>query len=315
MGDSEGFCRVCRVPSKLRCARCGIAYYCSRDHQKMDFPAHKKHCPQSSSQARSSGRKSVPQQTTDRNDEDEDDCCPICFSTLSADGSWTYKECCGKRQCQNCMVRQFSKSDPMQKGKQLCAFCRAPVSRSAREFEERLLRRHEAQDKTATYMLYVSYAKGRFGLKRQLEKGVAKLHEAAERGHPDALFDLGTAYHYGNLRFCDDDVVVRFEQNILRAMSLYDRCLALGTSREHGNALVNRGVIAFTIGDLLTARGCYRQAAQEFGIEHAMKNYAAMHADGLADITDADLAEVRALYNERRKTTSRGKTRKQIRRV
>jgi hypothetical protein len=38
-------CRVCKkVGNTLRCSRCNTAFYCGREHQKMDWPLHKAAC-------------------------------------------------------------------------------------------------------------------------------------------------------------------------------------------------------------------------------------------------------------------------------
>jgi hypothetical protein len=42
--NPTGHCSVCGVAADTRCARCHRAYYCSREHQKMDWPMHKPVC-------------------------------------------------------------------------------------------------------------------------------------------------------------------------------------------------------------------------------------------------------------------------------
>jgi len=38
-------CRVCQTTENTsRCGKCGTAFYCGREHQKMDWPLHKKAC-------------------------------------------------------------------------------------------------------------------------------------------------------------------------------------------------------------------------------------------------------------------------------
>ncbi|KAI0261020.1 hypothetical protein BC834DRAFT_830736, partial [Gloeopeniophorella convolvens] len=41
---AEGFCRVCREDSNKRCQRCKYVFYCSTEHQKSDWKAHKPFC-------------------------------------------------------------------------------------------------------------------------------------------------------------------------------------------------------------------------------------------------------------------------------
>lgn len=200
-------------------------------------------------------------------------------------------------------MRQFSTSGSRRDTLQRCAFCRASVSSTPREFEQRLLKRRDCNDKTAIFMLYCCYVKGRFGVGRNISKGLEMLGQAAELGHPDALYDLATAYHFGKLRFVDNDTDIDYEQNLGKAITLYDRCLALGTSREHGPALLNRGVLAYKVGDYGTARGCYRQAAVQFGLRGAMDNYTSMHAEGVGGISKFDVAEVQAIYDQHQAAT------------
>jgi hypothetical protein len=37
-------CAVCGAPTTLTCGRCRGVYYCSRDHQRSDWPQHRKVC-------------------------------------------------------------------------------------------------------------------------------------------------------------------------------------------------------------------------------------------------------------------------------
>lgn len=39
-----GKCRICSIPSKLKCSNCNQIYYCSVKHQKEDWKKHKLHC-------------------------------------------------------------------------------------------------------------------------------------------------------------------------------------------------------------------------------------------------------------------------------
>lgn len=177
------------------------------------------------------------------------------------------------------------------------------MSATPREFEQRLLKRRDCNDKTAIFMLYCCYVKGRFGVGRNISKGLDMLAQAAELGHPDALYDLATAYQFGKLRFVDDDTDIDHEKNLGKAIALYDRCLGLGKSREHGPALLNRGVLAFKVGDYHTAGRCYRQAAVQFGIPGAMENYVSMQAQGVGGISQSDVTEVLTKFEQHRSAT------------
>ena len=37
-------CEVCHAWCDTRCDGCGCTFYCCREHQKMDWPNHQKHC-------------------------------------------------------------------------------------------------------------------------------------------------------------------------------------------------------------------------------------------------------------------------------
>ena len=53
---SEGICQVCQVQATKKCSLCKIIYYCGKEHQKQDWPAHKSNCP---------GLKKVPEKNSD----------------------------------------------------------------------------------------------------------------------------------------------------------------------------------------------------------------------------------------------------------
>lgn len=42
--QSLGKCEVCEKEAKSRCAGCFQSFYCSKEHQKQDWPTHKTHC-------------------------------------------------------------------------------------------------------------------------------------------------------------------------------------------------------------------------------------------------------------------------------
>ncbi|KAJ8612128.1 hypothetical protein CTAYLR_002434 [Chrysophaeum taylorii] len=273
----------CEAPGTLRCSRCSKATYCSSACQKRHWRAgHKRVC-------RSSIAKAARPESME---------CPICMESLVQEASFTYKECCGGRQCKNCTIRQFSTAGSRRDTLQRCAFCRAPIASSPDEFESRLLRRHKTGDATGSFMLYVCYTRGRFGVERKPTLGLEMLRAAASRGHPEGLYDLATARFTGTLRFADDPLAIHVGQDFEAAVKLYDRCLELGTCRNHGAALLNRGAIAYQMFDFVTARRCYLRAAVDHGLKAAMDNLEDMYRRGHGAIGEADLANIKRQFFE-----------------
>ena len=37
-------CALCKQPAKQRCGGCQVTYYCSRDHQRLDWKTHRSRC-------------------------------------------------------------------------------------------------------------------------------------------------------------------------------------------------------------------------------------------------------------------------------
>lgn len=44
MASNKGKCQVCPKFSESRCSWCKLVFYCSKEHQKQDWPHHKESC-------------------------------------------------------------------------------------------------------------------------------------------------------------------------------------------------------------------------------------------------------------------------------
>lgn len=42
--EEHGVCNVCGVECESACGKCHLVYYCSKEHQRIDWEVHKKNC-------------------------------------------------------------------------------------------------------------------------------------------------------------------------------------------------------------------------------------------------------------------------------
>jgi TPR repeat protein len=103
-----------------------------------------------------------------------------------------YYLCCGKGICVGC-IHSFRESGNMGK----CPFCKSDMGKTDDEKVKELMKRVEANDAGAMYVLGSYYYRGHFGLQQDLAKAMELLIMAAELGSSEAHFALGNHYDEG----------------------------------------------------------------------------------------------------------------------
>jgi hypothetical protein len=199
------------------CANCGeeggaslkACTACS-DCQKNHWPKHKKVCKQRTAELRDEALFKDPPPKED---------CPICFIPmpvsliccmslppatvlsvpiydyalanveLADTNTEKYYACCGKSICQGC-INSFKESGNIGK----CPFCNADRSKTDEEIVEKIMKRVEANDACAMYVLGSYYYHGIVGLQQDRTKAMGLMTKAAELGDSDAHHQLGNEY-------------------------------------------------------------------------------------------------------------------------
>ena len=129
--------------------------------------------------------------------------CPICFLMMpSLHTGHKYNACCGKVICGGCVYAN-AKIDPK---KQLCPFCRTPISTLQEKTMKRLEKRLKLNDARAHHELAVAYSLGStelnyFGLffdfPQDMDKALELWHRAGELGCAYAYHNIGCKYMIG----------------------------------------------------------------------------------------------------------------------
>ena len=114
---------------------------------------------------------------------------------LAAEDSEVYYPCCGKTICQGCVYSSSRKSGNHDK----CPFCNSYQGRNTTEEEdgEATMKRVEANDAGAIFMLGNYYLDGMGGLQQDHTKGVELLARAVDLGYSKGSYNLATVYYQG----------------------------------------------------------------------------------------------------------------------
>jgi TPR repeat protein len=108
-------------------------------------------------------------------------------------GTGVYYSCCGKSICGGC-VDSFHKSGNIGK----CPFCNADqMGKTDKEDNEDIMKRVEANDAGAIYLLGNSYHKGIRGVQQDYARAMELYARAAELGYSKAHLELGNVYYEG----------------------------------------------------------------------------------------------------------------------
>jgi TPR repeat protein len=75
-----------------------------------------------------------------------------------------------------------------------CPFCKSEIDKTDGENVEELMKRMEANDACAIYLLGSYYTHGQLGLQQDLAKGVELLTQAAKLGSSQAHYHLGNKH-------------------------------------------------------------------------------------------------------------------------
>jgi len=208
-------CADCGVAGGINlkaCKSCMSVKYCNVNCQKNHWPKHKQECKRRAAELHDEALFKDPPAKED---------CPICFipmperliacmtlapATISSVpnyeytlaneelanmGTETYYSCCGKSICGGCM-HSFRMSGNDEK----CPYCKAETMGKTNEerFEE-LMKRVEANDAGAMYIMGSYYTHGQLDLQQDLAKGVEIWTQAAKLGSSQAHNHLGNMYH------------------------------------------------------------------------------------------------------------------------
>ena len=196
------------------CKSCMLVKYCNADCQRNHWSRHKKDCKRRAAELRD---EAVFKDPPDKED------CPICFLPMPAEVlccislppatitsvpisdfakrnkvmvnkvSIEYYECCGKSICRGCMY-SFCKSGNVGK----CPFCKTERDvKTAEEAIKQIMKRVEAKDAGAIFVLGSYYYHGKRGLQQDREKSIELWTQAANLGSILAHYDLGVTYEKG----------------------------------------------------------------------------------------------------------------------
>ena len=172
------------------CTACHLVKYCGVDCQKAHRKQHKKACKQRAAELKDEHLYSQGQERP------EGDFCPICTLPIALplqDNSGLVP-CCMKRICNGCNVAS------QKRGRSDCPFCRTPLPKYDAGKLAMIMTRVKKKDPEAIDHLGEIYYHGMMPglLQMDMQKAVGLWEEAAELGSIGALYNLGTAYYFGN---------------------------------------------------------------------------------------------------------------------
>jgi DNA-directed RNA polymerase subunit RPC12/RpoP len=195
-----------------------LVKYCNAKCQRNHWPKHKKECKERAAELRDEALFKHPPAKED---------CPICFLPMPNElicfislppatitsvpiydyaianeelrnmGTEEYFPCCGKSICVGC-IHSFNTSE----NNDNCPFCNSKrFGKTDKEKVEELMKRVEANDAGAIYILGSYYAHGQLGLQQEMAKGVDLWTQASKLGSSHSHFHLGCTYgEGGNLK-------------------------------------------------------------------------------------------------------------------
>ena len=201
------------VISLKACKSCKLVKYCNVNCQKNHWPKHKKECKLHAAKLCDEALFKDPPAKED---------CPICFLPMPAKliccmslspatitsvpiydfveaneelanmSTETYYSCCGKSICEGC-VFSFHKSGNIG----ICAFCKGVNDKTDEERVDELMKRVEANDAGAIYLLGNNCYQGQLGLNQDRGKALELWTRAAKLGSSQAHCNLGYEYREG----------------------------------------------------------------------------------------------------------------------
>lgn len=171
------------------CNKCKEVKYCNAACKKKHRKKHKKACERRVAE--------LHEEALFKDVEPEE--CPICMLPMPFETNTSvFKSCCGKRICLGCIYAMTIK---MSKGKDLCAFCRTPESRSRSLSDEETINQikklMEKRNTEAFNILAGFYDGGDHGLPQDQRKANELYLKAGELGSAVAYYNLGDSYNRG----------------------------------------------------------------------------------------------------------------------
>ena len=203
-------------------------------------------------------------------DDDEDlfkppppkDECALCFLPLpNVTCNSVFFLCCGKRVCDGCNLKNDAtrfwsnckramKDPPEPEIKKTCAFCREPAKVfSGEEHLQCYQKRMDMNDARAFHSIASDYARGDFGLPKDMDKAVELYLRAVELGLANACYNISRKYRAGGFLGFDKAKEKHF--------------LKLAAKRGHVDARCNLGLYE------------YKQGNVDLGVKHLMISAAA----------------------------------------
>jgi tetratricopeptide (TPR) repeat protein len=207
-------CGIAGGASLKVCKSCMSVKYCNAACQRNHWATHKKICKQRAAELHDEALFKDPPAKED---------CPICFlpmpeklvcckslppatimsvpifdfaqanEELASKATKEYYSCCGKSICGGC-IHSFVKSGNIGK----CPFCNSErMGKTNEEHIEELMKRVEANDAGAIFMLGNHYYHGIVGLQQDQERAIDLWKQAAELGSSKAHYELGCSYDEG----------------------------------------------------------------------------------------------------------------------
>ena len=251
------------------CTACKMVKYCNRDCQVAHRSQHKKSCKKRAAELHDQRLFKQPPPKED---------CPICMLLLpSLHTGYKYRGCCGNRICSGCIHAVFLRDG----GVSLCPFCRTPGPTSDEEVIESINTRMQLDDAEAIHNLGSCYSDGSRELPQDYAKALELWHQAAELGHTESYYCIGSAYYF-------DRGVERDEKKAIH----YWELAAMGGLVE---ARHNLGALDFNAGNMNRALKHFMIAAGS-GYNDSLDTIQAMFNNGQA--TKDDYAKALRVYKE-----------------
>jgi TPR repeat protein len=198
-----------------------------------------------------------------------------------------YFSCCGKYICGGCM-HSFRESGNDEK----CPFCNSDRGKTEEEDNEDLMKRVEANDAFAMFVVGNHYMEGQLGLHQDREKAMELWTQAAELGSSHAHYQLGFIYE---------------EEGDLKKAKFHNEAAALFV---HNTGRYNLGCMEFRAGNVERAVKHWTIAAS--GGEHdAMQNlliqfkYGALIRHTIDSTLTANNSSCKEMRSEARDTSIR----------
>ena len=252
------------------CNKCKSVKYCNAACKKKHRKKHKKACERRVAE--------LYEEALFKEVEPEE--CPICMLTMPFETyTTTFQSCCGKLICNGCIYAM-----KISEGKDLCAFCRTPPTRSHEKNIKQLNKLMDKGNAEAFNMFGGWYRRGDMGLPQDDRKANELYLKAGELGCADGYYNSGLSYRDGNGVEADQEKAKHYYE--LAAMG---GCL---------HARHNIGAIEYKAGNYQRAYKHFMIAAKA-GYDDSLHNVKVGFKNGY--VTKDDYTNSLRAYHERQK--------------